>query len=158
MQLTSVFHLSLIDRKTSYSSSSSFSESHGVVRTGISTISFSTGIKAVLSTTNACLWCRLTWLEIPFLPLLWIKRQNESLILLKKTHWFIYRHDTDDRQAQRHCLSIYSQHLRNQINTLISRTPSYKSKDWPVLCGLKRRIYGSLAKASMSFTWLSSYW
>lgn len=41
-ELTSVFHLSLTARKTSYSSSSSFSESRGVVWTGISTMSFST--------------------------------------------------------------------------------------------------------------------
>lgn len=43
--LTSVFHLSLTNRKTSYSSSSSFSVSSGETRTGISTIFFSTAIK-----------------------------------------------------------------------------------------------------------------
>lgn len=48
VELTSVFHLSLTNRKTSYSSSSSFSESHGVLRTGIITMSFSTAITKVL--------------------------------------------------------------------------------------------------------------
>lgn len=48
VELTSVFHLSLTNRKTSYSSSSSFSESHGVLRTGIITMSFSTAITKFL--------------------------------------------------------------------------------------------------------------
>lgn len=54
--LTSVFHLSLINRKTSYSSSSSFSESPGVLRTGIITMSFSTGITKNLPFKNTLLW------------------------------------------------------------------------------------------------------
>lgn len=48
VELTSVFHLSLTSRKTSYSSSSSFSESHGVLRTGIMTMSLSTAITKAL--------------------------------------------------------------------------------------------------------------
>lgn len=62
--------------------------------------------------------------------------------------------------------SITTDHKHNKY-TDISAIPlcvchltfcTIKSRDWPVLCGLKCRIYGSLAKTSTSFIWLSSYW